>query len=154
LVSASYGGLYVIQVSDPQHPILTSRYDTGGWVSDVVTTDSLAFSVDGCHLYALDASHPESPEIIGSCNLLGGHELTVRGHYAFVSGEYGPVQIFDMLDPYDPVMTGTCATGGYALSATDSALFVIRNYTMVIIDVSDPYHPFSTGEYYAQYDAL
>jgi hypothetical protein len=153
-VTASNAGLYVIRVSDAQHPILTSCYDTHGSVRDVTLSDSLACTVDGYHLYVLDMSHPESPEVLGRCNILGGTEFVVQGDYAYVSGTYDRLQIFDISDPRHPVIVSTCPDGGYALSVTDSALFLIGNYNMAIIDISDPYHPVSAGEYYAQYDAL
>jgi hypothetical protein len=110
LVTDRYGGLQVIDVSDPTVPVPVGSFDTpdDAWGVDVAG-DYAFVAVTGSLLYVIDISDPTSPTLRDSCSTpgaIGG--IHVSGGHAFVAGEGVAPQVIwvfqnEVADPYDNV---------------------------------------------------
>jgi hypothetical protein len=86
-VADSYGGLQVIDVSDPARPQWVGGYDTSGSAQGVAVSGNYAYVADSYGgLQVIDVSNPANPCRVGSYNTPGvAVDVAVSGHYAYVA---------------------------------------------------------------------
>ncbi|MCK4544210.1 hypothetical protein KAU43_01600, partial [candidate division WOR-3 bacterium] len=79
--------LLIINISDPNNPILIGFYDTGGFAYGVYVKDTIAYVADcGDGLRFIDVSNPASPTEIGFYNTGGFAEgVYVKDTIAYVA---------------------------------------------------------------------
>jgi hypothetical protein len=142
------GGIWVVDVSDPQNPALLWLW-TGLVAWDMRVIGSLAYVVEfGGDFWVIDISDPANPAAVGSCPLLdGGDEVVLDGGYAYVAAGVDGLRVIDVSDPTAPVEVGAWGemyTEGVALAG---AYAYVANWDQGfrVIDVSNPSSPVQAG---------
>ncbi len=117
-VAEVYGGLLVIDVSDPAHPQPVGGYDTSGYAFGVAVSGNYAYVADyDAGLQVIDVSNPANPQRVGGCtNDPGGRAwgVTVSGNYAYVADGGAGLQVINVSNPANPQRVGGYASGGIA----------------------------------------
>ena len=158
-VVTRWGGLRVLDVSDPNSPSEVGSYDTAGLAHEVYVSDSYAYVADGYDgLHILDVSNPDVPLEVGSYDTAGGsllypgcaYGVYASGSYAYVAAGYEGLRIIDVSDPSSPSEVGFYDTPGYAstgVHVSGSYAYVVDGGGLYMIDVSEPSSPKKVGLY-------
>jgi hypothetical protein len=150
-VASAYGGLDVLDISDPTNPAYAGGCGTPGNAYDVTVSGNYAFVPDGSPgLQVIDISDPTNPTIAGTCDTPGNdaNGVTVSGDHAFVVDRYLGLHVIDISDPVNPTLAGTCDTPGDAYGVTvsgDHAFVADGASGLQVIDISDPTNPTLAG---------
>jgi len=151
LVAAGSEGVQVVDISDPNHPVLAASYDTPGNANDIRISGNLAFVADGLDgLRILDISSPTNLVSVGSLGSLGeAWDLAVSGQYVYVAAGTEGLRIVDVSSPATPVLRGTSVISGGLVTGVDIsgnlAVVAARSAGVHIIDVSNPASPQALG---------
>jgi len=139
--------LFVIDISDPAHPVALGTCAAGVQPEDVAVSDHYVYVADRFDgLHVIDVSNPTSPNSVGlyPAEALG---VAVSGPYAYLAG--GGLQVIDVSDPANPQRVG----GDQAFSAWDvelagSNVFMVGSPTysggpgsdqgLIILDLFNP----------------
>jgi len=135
--------LWIIDVSQPDHPALVSMTDLPLWgVTDIALEGDLAFvTVDWRGLLVFDISHRESPSLVGvyEQDLLDSYTgVELLDGRAFVTSRSRAFQNLDVSDPRHPVHKGASFEDfdGSSVSLSDGrACFLLEHSQLVILDV-------------------
>ena len=163
-------GLWVMDVSDPTHPI-----DVGFELEDgnqqVIVEGDKAFGIDARGLWVLDLENPTSPELIGLKDTpYKSLELSINKGFAYVRDDHGILHIFDIANPtsitevgvYDPPgqilgqeIVGNQISRLRGLASTNplSSFSLSGEYIYLadldgglrVVDISDPRRPTEIG---------
>ena len=142
-VASGYYGLHVVDVFDPEHPVLLASRDTPGNANDVRVAGTHAYVADGsAGLAVIDVADPRAPFIAGQADTPGvATDLVVVGDVVFVADGSAGVTAVDVSDPAAPTVLGTVDTPGNArgIDAVDGLLVVADAQGGVqIVDAADP----------------
>ncbi|RKG90786.1 hypothetical protein D7W82_02630 [Corallococcus sp. CA049B] len=160
------GGLAVVDVRDPSHPVITKRITLPGdsyWNAAWAKDDALYIASKSSGVIVFDITDPADPTFVRSVPGRGPidvHTLFVEGHrlYAVSPGPAptGETLIFDISTPLQPVLlnrfTAADTTSAFP-SAHDSFAYQDRLYVnhfsagYVVYDVKDPMSPQELGHY-------
>ena len=158
-------GLYIVDVTNPEAPKLSSSYETQDGVSvwDVSLSNDgskACLSKGGAGMEIIDISKPV-PKLLGNFNEneLGGYEirrsaLSSDGSKAYLAAGTDGLRVIDISNPVAPTLFGTYEVGGIAYDVTLSsdggkAYLAAGISGLRIIDVSNPTVPSELGQYYA-----
>ncbi len=147
-----YGGVRVIDISDPANPSQVGIYNMVGNITDVAVAGDYAFVANQENgLQVLDISDPTNPTLAGSYNTSGSaFGVAVTGDHAFVADYGSGLQVIDISDPTSPTLAGSYNTSSWAYRvavAGDHAFIANRESGLVVIDISDPTNPTLAGSY-------
>lgn len=158
VLACTTGGLQVMDVSDPESPVL---------IGGVACMASLvALSGDRAHAYAIDSdsqrflvadvSEPSTPEIVGSVPVQGNvYALAVLGDHVYLANFNQGVQVVDVHDPAAPAVVAATGSNALALAGYDRYLYYVEldaAVTLRALDVQDPLHPVPVGSAPLPYD--
>lgn len=157
---AQGGGIQIVRMADPEHPVLVKTYTTNFNRAHTVTVDTTRglLILNGTRLDAnatgmriLSLADPENPVEIGAYGFDYVHDSWVRGTTLYASCiSSANMRVFDFTDPTGPVdIVGWTYPGARTHSAETSKdgryLYVCdeQNYgTMKVFDMLDPLaHP-------------
>ena len=152
-VADGNSGLQIIDISNPNAPVLAGSYDTSGAARGVQVVGNYAYVADGnSGLQIINISNPITPVLAGSYETRGyASEVEVVGNYAYVADGNSGLQIIDISNPNAPVLAGSSYnTIGYA-----EGVQVVGNYAYVadlssglkIINISNPSVPVLASSY-------
>ncbi len=163
-VAALGTGLQVVDISDPQNPIIAGSVDMpySGRAWDVfvkegfayVTNDVGTFDNQHFRLEVIDIGNPQNPVIIGSTGANGFPEdIHVMDNYAYVAWHAstldGGLKIFDISSPQSPLFLSSINTGSMSLmgvSVNGSYAYVANGWnSLEVFDISDPQNPISVS---------
>lgn len=154
------GGLYIIDVSNPQTPVEIKRYVPQDslrvpYVNDVKIVGNYAY-IAVTYYYSsltevevLNISDPSSPVLVGAYQDTSGHSyfeyLYVVDTLVYVLGQYPHLVIINFKNPAHPVRAGDVQISGYyhydIFVSGDYAYVSCNEYGAQIIDVHDPTNP-------------
>ncbi len=162
-------GLDLVDISDPNNPILLGNYDTDGKANKVDIVDNIAYVASGTGgLQIIDVSDPQNPTLLGSNPLTvssssEGQGVEVVGDTAFVAGNAAGLDIVDVSDPTNPTILSNIKVGlsdqniggiiiqGYSsaqnINIKGNTAFVSHLHGMDIIDISNVNNPVLLGNY-------
>ncbi len=148
-VAAGAAGLVVVDVSDPEFPVLAATMDTPGNANDVRVAGDLAFVADGVTgVLVVDVSVPASPRLVSHTRVDGvATGLAVEGEFVYVADELG-LSIVNVSDPAAPLLWSALTTPGRARGVDVSrGLAVVADSRggVHVVDVSDPSFPAIVG---------
>lgn len=168
LVASYYSEVCLIDVSDPDSLMLQSFFPTGGFAQKIELKDSLAFVASGlAGLWILDVSNPEKPKTISNVNTDGyTSDLVVEDTLAYLVNyaAYSPsdtsigLWIIDVSNIYKPVILSHLRRNPNSITKSGNLILLTQsstpasNYILEIIDVANPYEPFSLGVFQANYN--
>jgi len=146
-----YGGLYVVDISNPAQPVSVGNYDTPNSAYGVAVSGTYAYvSHDlGGGLYVINISNPTNPALVGVLtNTVRGTDVAVVGNTVYLAGYDDGLRVIDVADPAHPVEVGVCDTPGQAFGVE-----VVGRYAYVadrwgglrVIDVQSAAHPVEIG---------
>ena len=155
-LAAQNGGLQILDVSDPTHPLHPETPTTSGTATDVHVVGNYAFVADGFSgLRVLDVSQSTRPNRVGGYDG-GGYAKAVQvaGNHAFVGHSPGGLRIFDIHN-----VSNILAVGSYAPDDFVEDFQVIGNYAylvgriwtgsnfinFMVVDVTQPASPVQVG---------
>jgi len=159
-------GLVIVDISNPSSPFLKGSYNTGRGAFDVSVSGNYAYITDSTGINIIDISNPSSPFLKGSYNNGGNYfDVSVSGNYAYITNGTG-IDIVDIEDPSSPILVGSyfpvltynynfVPKGQYfkvpgearKLSVSGSYAYILGNYGLVIVDITDPSAPTLVGSY-------
>ncbi len=163
-------GLWLMDVSDPTHPIDVG-FNPMLENKQVIIEDGYAYGIDAQGLWVFDLSNPVAPELIGFKDTpFVSLELSINKGFAYVRDDHGILRIFDLTDPTSIIEVGVYDPPGQILGREiyGNVIFVLRGlanenplpsfsisgeYIYVadldgglrIIDISDPTRPTEIG---------
>ncbi|HPR64435.1 MAG TPA: hypothetical protein PK014_09465 [Thermoanaerobaculia bacterium] len=167
-VAAYDAGLQIVDVSDPENPMVIGSYSTEGKASGVVVSGEYAFISDFNYgLRVISIADPTNPEEVATYSTSGGcRNVTLDGNVIYLSNGYNGVNIIDISDPHSPRSLGrlsvayaydVACSGPYAYAAIGYPLMnrsrsPFRNKddyggSLRIYDVSNPAEPIYVGQY-------
>ena len=149
-VADGYGGLRIIDISDPTTPTEVGLFDDNTWTKSVFVVGSYAYiasEFDG--LVIIDISDPTNPTKVGTFDdNTWTQSVFVVGSYAYIASEFDGLVIIDISDPTTPTKVGQFDDGGFAFG-----IYVMGSYAYLsemeglkIIDISDPNTPIKVGQ--------
>ena len=146
LYTIGEGKLHVIDVSNPDAPVVKGTIGGLGRVRQLCVDDGVAYVTsreDG--LYVVDVSTPEQMRILehyDTIELATG--IAVSGDVAFVACRTAGVELIDVSDPENPTHLSTVRTGEAQSTCIRNGVLYVGVWgsrELVICDVSDPYKP-------------
>ncbi|NQT33795.1 hypothetical protein HQ587_01290 [bacterium] len=124
-VAAGCSGLQIVDVSDPENPVVVGYWEYINEACGVAVSDEYAYVADGGiwnedefgyvggGLRVISVDDPEHPEEVGYYNTPGRAEgVTVSGDYAYVADGGGSLRVISVADPEQPEEVGFCDTPG------------------------------------------
>ena len=163
-------GLWVMDVSDPTHPIDVG-FNPMLENKQVIVEDGYVYGIDAQGLWVLDLLNPITPEFIGFKDTPDVPlELSINKGFAYVRDDHGILRIFDLTDPTSIIEVGVYDPPGQILGReiVGNTIFVLRGLAnenplpsfsisgeyiyvadldggLQIIDISDPTRPTEIG---------
>jgi hypothetical protein len=150
-VAAGATGLQVVNVSDPNSPVIVAARDTAGNANDVRVVGDLAYIADGTNgLVIVNVETPSNPMIVGSVNTSGeAVDVWVSGNYAYIANGSAGLTIVNVTNPTAPIVVSTASTGGIArgVAVKDNVAVVVSDNTNALktYNVTNPSAPVALG---------
>ena len=158
-IADDYGGVHILDVSNPGQPGLLANTSSTRFVSGSVIVGDYAFVIDVFRgLFVVDISDPEHPVYISRYFLGDGFyggfpDIAIQENYAYLTMlDEGDLHIVDISDPSAPVGISTLDLPGSSRDVFLSEHYAyLANYdsSLYIVDILDPYDPQLIGEYSA-----
>ncbi|MBK9303993.1 MAG: hypothetical protein IPM94_08925 [bacterium] len=147
---ASYSGLKVFDLGDPQSPQLIGSLAVGCGALD--GDGSRLVAVAGSELAVVDAGDPAAPALVGVLVLHeNGEDVAVDGRYAYVAAGMAGLVVVDLTDPAAPLEAAILTLPGssHAVAVEGDRLCVAAQHGgLIVVDVSDPLVPVVLGSHY------
>lgn len=144
------GGLRLIDISDLTLPTELSSQNIGGSAQNAAVDGSIAYVADDQALRIVDVSNPASPVELGSIPSLAW-SVEIVGHFAYVTGGGGGLQIIDVTNPETPtkiVDYGRWQDPSLGVVVKENIAYVIgEDGRLRLFDVSNPGSPTDLGLY-------
>jgi hypothetical protein len=148
--------LAVVDVSDPEKPILASLTTTPGCGNLRVIQDFAYLAMDG--LYIFDLHQRDTPHLIGKLENRGTVFVDGSADKIFMvelldcsesTGCLTRISVLDVQDPFQPIELGSLVLGELGmlrdLELQKSILFLLSDDGLYLIDVTDPWNPALIG---------
>ena len=147
------GGLRIYDIADPAEPVLIGTnllpddaFQTAAFEQSIYLADY------NTGLSVFDGSDPQNPAYLNTFgNFADMAKLVVDSNYAFVVDGYYGMRVFDLTDHTNPGEIAVWGPGIYqdkveCIVKADNLVYLgMRDYGLVILDVSDPANPTETG---------
>ena len=129
-----WGGMYILDVSNPQSPHRVGIWN--GTLGSVAARGNLCYASDAGRFHILDMTNPASPQELSSVGV--GGSVYVNGNFAYLS----TFAVIDIMDSLSPGIVGQCSAGGDAVWTTgDYGYGFPLTGGLAIVDYPDPVHP-------------
>ncbi len=149
-VADDVGGFWVIDVTEPTSPKLSSKYKTPQYARGISSCGSYAYVANySGGLSIMDISDPTSPKEMGRYESVGYvWDVECIDGYCYLAGAEAGLLVIDVRQPTNPKEVGRYNTHGYVWS-----LALVGGYCYLadgdgglrVIEVSDPRSPFEVG---------
>ncbi len=153
----AYGGLKIMNISNPVFPALVGQCDTSGTPTGIFLSGNYAYIPDGeiNGLAVIDISNPSAPVNVGNYVQTGTYDAArgvfVKGNYAYLAYEDNGLYILDISTPSNPKLTGKYQKAGdtvMAVTVRDNYAYLSNYYNgLVILDVTNPAQPKPAGRF-------
>ena len=152
------GGLGVVDVSDPDNPVLVNKVPMEGFtVSGMIVADRHLIVFSDPRLRIYDVSDPFNPIELGGLDLSlsnGDTSLEIVGDTVYVAtrqGDHPPLYVVDISDPSHPREIGRVELPGIVtrmVAAGDTIYMkIVDSGRILAMNVSDPAHPYLSGHF-------
>ncbi|MCB0020035.1 MAG: hypothetical protein KDE09_19730, partial [Anaerolineales bacterium] len=145
-------GLFVVDTSTVEAPVIVRQIATAGWVYDIAFAAGYAYvAIDEAGLLIFDVSNPADPQFVTSLDTPGSVQaILVAGDYAYLADGATGLRVLDVSDPTQPAELTVIDTAGLARGlALDGATLYLADFDrgLRIFDLSDPADPAEIGLY-------
>ena len=114
-IAAGYGGLIILDISNPAHPEPVGGYYTGGYANGISVLGRYAHLPDGeLGLAVLDISDPTDPQRVGGYRIGSSAEAADSGNHAYLARGSAGLEVIDIGNPASPHLLGSYDTRGTA----------------------------------------
>lgn len=159
-IAEEWGGLSIVDCTDPGGPVALARRDIGGYAQGVFLEGSLAYiACEGGGLQVVDCADPRNPLEVSAfdtrgraCSVWAENDTAyVAEGFDWVQGPSG-LEIIDLTDIENPVLIGSYDPGD-SVEFTDihmvgdTAYIANARKGLRILDCSTPEHPITIGAY-------
>jgi hypothetical protein len=143
--AATADGLYVIDATVPESPVVAATLDTPGFPQGVALAGDLLYVADfSGGLRVVDVADPRVPQEIGHVRFPGfAMRVSVVDEHAFVAAAHGGLRVINISQPTFPYEVGNYPLESDALGiAVARGLAVLAGrYDVATLDVSNPRSP-------------
>lgn len=151
--------LLIINISNPETPILIGSYDTSLDPTDIKIIDNCIYITNVNGLLIMNIINQNNITILGSCDTPGyAKKLFINNKHAFIADGAEGLQIINITNPQDPVLISNYKTPTYAsgVSVVDNYAFVtyhyddaskLGSYGIEVINIADLKNPILTANY-------
>jgi hypothetical protein len=143
----------LLDLSDPTIPHTLGELDTIGGAEacySAVATDSFAFMgwFNTPFFRVADVSEPNRPVFVGSCDPFEyAQDMVLRDSFIYCAENY-KFQVVNVARPRAPQVVGTCGLQNASLDLfVSDSLAYVGNWPSPIINISDPTHPTTVGNF-------
>jgi len=148
--ASSYGGVYVINISDPLFPQIESSVDTMGYATGICLAEyHLYVTTRDGGLVILDLNVPSEPVVVGTVDMPSeAWSVAVHGDHAYVADGESGLQVIDIQDTSAPDLVGAVDTPGTAQFIWIDGMYAYtadRASGLQVIDISNPQVPEIVG---------
>lgn len=147
---AGQRNLEVLDLSQPEKPVVRSFYELAGIIQDVSLEGTLAFIADrGYGLRIVDLKDPDAPVQIGDYRSSGILAVGVSGGLCVVAGT-GALVVLDVTDPSRPELLGELSldVSGFDIEfAEETAFLACHGDGLIAVDLADPGSPELIGTF-------
>lgn len=132
-VTSYQNGIFAVDVSNPDFPVVVSNVATPGSARDIFVSGDYAYVADGgSGLTIFNVSDPRECELLVTFDTPGyAYDVVVEDGVAYVADGAHVFSVVDVSDPYYPVLTDSywvpddansvCVSGNYAYVANDQS---------------------------------
>lgn len=152
-VSGTSSGLVVVNISDPEHPVVASSYVTPGTAEDVVVSGNVAFVADSANgVVALDVRDPSAPAPIATFDTAGtASRLFLAGDVLYVADQANGLVTLQVSEATSPTLLDVLAPPSSnrvtGMTVTGDVAYLLNDvYELVCINVTDPTAMTTLGE--------
>jgi hypothetical protein len=148
---AVQNGLIVLNVSDPEDPVIAGNYHYEGLNAlSVFVSGDYAYIASGESGFSIvDVTIVDSMRVVSSFNTdCYAHKIAVRDEYAYIADGEDGLRVIDLYDIERPTEVSHVDTPGEAYGVTlDGDYAYVADYVhgLRIIDISDPQEPEEIG---------
>jgi hypothetical protein len=142
-----YGGLMIIDYSDPENPHLCGQYGNSHAFALALAGDFVYIAdVDGA-LLIMDVTDPANPRLANQYETGYSVDVEISGDYLYLADGGEGLKIFDLTDPVNPELVTTYPDPddgrGCGHVAIDGNILLnsTLNYDLELLDITDPTHP-------------
>lgn len=142
--------LFVVDVTDPQHPALIANPTISGGGRDIVVRDGLAHIAGYPGLNVYDVNVPQTPVWLGSVTITSDYSerlAAIDDHILMTTYLYG-LTVIDTTNPASPAPVSTVDAPGRSSDAaySNGVLYIAaEDRGLRMVGVSDPTHPSNLG---------
>jgi len=143
---ATDDGLFIVDATTPESPVLVGTLDTPGQAQDVAVVGDLAYVADFAGgLRVVDVANQTAPEEVGHARFPGFAEaVAVVGDYAYVAAAHGGLRVINISQPTFPFEVASYPLENDAVgvaAAQGLAVLICELGRLVTFDVSIPSNP-------------
>jgi|GEM_PF-6771868 len=149
-VADGANGLVILNVSNPQKPVLVGSYDTAGTANDVAVTTNYAYVADGINgLVIISITNKAAPTLVGWTNTPGSAEgIAVQSNYVYLADGTNELMIIDVKTNASPkIMKDTSGSlrTMHDVFVRGSLAYLAMNETVWRFNVANPAAPAANG---------
>lgn len=150
--------LRILDISNPDNPILLGTCATGGSAVDIYVSGIYAYIADAVNgLIMIDISNPINPHILGivSYNYYASKIVKVQNNIAYLNTSQRNtgatiLRFIDVADPLNPITLGEYNPGYFAqvsdIAVEGNYAFLVEdNNRLRILNISNPANPITIG---------
>ncbi len=142
-LSAFFGGIEIVDLSDPTNPQSVGHADTDDWAHSVtVFGNHAALAVDYAGVQIFDISLPTSPQLESTIVMEDAitNSIASAGNFVYAAGQDERLHIFNLDNPSNPISVGTSPydLGGTEIfvSASGEIMYTADGVRFEIFDCS------------------
>ncbi len=141
--SGSPNSLYIINVSDPENPVLIFEgIDLPiGSFADIAFSGFFVFIVNSRHFWSIDVHNPVNPVMTDTLKgVQSSNKIYLQADRAFINHSYAGIRVVDISDPTSLATLGVFDTPGFSEQVVieNNIAYVADSYNgLQIIDVTD-----------------
>jgi hypothetical protein len=143
-VAAYSNGIQIIDVKDPDNPVLVGHTRTDAYAWDMALTEDAAYIMDFFSMAIIDIRRPEFPMKRKTMDKMFASGAAIRDNLLYL-GYVDGLAILDISDPFDPTIISDWGPTG---SGTAQTVSLLGNYACVghgnyieIYDISNVFQP-------------
>ena len=147
IATGGYGGVFIIDVSDPEEPRVINRLKVGN-VKKVFSYQNFVFAASDSGIKILNVSDPAKPHLVKELNI--GKSIKdshVKENHIYMLTDESLV-IADISIPEDPMILGKMSIAGKIVYTTSNRAYIASDSgDVLVVDVSDPIDPKILGKF-------
>ena len=158
-------GLRIIDISNPDTPLLVSTFSTPEWATAMAKSANYVYlgysnDYDLSVLLVIDVTNPATPVQVGSKSFsTSPKSIKISGNYAFIAAGSVGLRVLNIADPTNPVNVITKPVGGNAYYIQVSGNYAYLgvediSQSLVIMDITNPANPISKYSGWSQVSSI